>query len=209
MVFCGVFFSEDNVRVENSELILLVPGPTPINVTITVAQVTFYDTYTSDSDITLVKNGFFEVVAKPPKIPGTCVGIFTQAFPPPPKHFDEQDIEILTAHYLEPDKNVSAGIQLTNWNAFPMNSSDRELHLSRPFDYDPTSDFFTYSIHWNNQKTIYTWGKNTLEMDKYSSQNPSVLSINNWSDGGWTWSQGPPQLDSVLRISRIKAYYNV
>jgi len=201
-------FSVDNVRVANSELTLLVPGPTPINGTITVAQVTFYDAYTSNS-ITLVKNGLFEVVAKTSEIPGACVGIFTQAFPPPPKHFDEQDIEILTAHYQKPDKNVTAGIQLVNWNAFPMNNSDRVFNLSRPFDYDPPSGFFTYSIYWNNQKTIYAWGKNTQEIDIYSSQNPSVLSINNWSDGGWNWSQGPPQSDSVLRISRIRAYYNV
>jgi len=150
-------FNSGLVRVRNSVLELKVTGPTSPRQTVGVAQVTFYDP-TLANDTTLVSNGFFEVVAKTPELPGTCVGIFTQAFPPPPVHWDEQDIEILTAHYTKPDQNVSAGIHLTSWNAFPANSSDRNVDFSLPFVFDPPSDFFAYSIFWDNKVTIYSWG---------------------------------------------------
>jgi hypothetical protein len=36
---------------------------------------------------------------------------------------DEQDIEILTGHYTTNTTNIPAGLQLTNWAAFPVNES--------------------------------------------------------------------------------------
>jgi len=190
---------------------LSVPGPTPPNGTVIVSQITFYDPFTAANGTTLVSNGLFEVDAQIPSVPGTCIGIFTQAWPPPPIHYDEQDIEILPSHFTVPDKNVTAGINLVNWNAHPKNfsnSTDREVYYALPYVFYPPSDFYTYSIFWNNNYTIYTWGNQTKKVDLYSSQNPSVLSVNNWSDGGWFWSQGPPQETSVLRIRRIRVHYN-
>jgi len=197
------------VQVFNSQLELTVPGPTPPGAVISVAGVQFFDPYTSSRNSTLVRNGVLELVARTPELPGTCVGIFTQAIPPPPVHWDEQDIEILTAHYDKPDKNISAGIQITSWNAFPKNSSDRSVNYVLPYGFYPPSDFFTYKIFWDNKSTKYTWGNTTQEVDKFSSQNPSALSINNWSDGGWLWSQGPPEGNSVLFVRKIVANYNL
>jgi len=202
-------FSESNVRVYQSQLELTVPGPTPPNGIVSVAMVSFFDPFTSNGTQTLVRNGFFEVIAQAPDVPGTCVGIFTQAIPPPPVHWDEQDIEILTGHYTKPDRNVSAGLEITSWNAFPKNNSDREINYNVPYGFNPPSDFFPYSIFWNNQYTVYTWGDQSKRIDKYSSQNPSAFSINNWSDGGYSWSQGPPVKTSVLRVRKITAKYNM
>lgn len=64
------------------------------------------------------------------QIPGTCQAIFTQANPGYPIQKDEQDIEILTGHYTKNSSSIPAGLQLTNWAAFPFNESmpEREVH---------------------------------------------------------------------------------
>jgi len=211
-------FKSDKVKVSQSLLELHVTGPTPVGGTISVSQVSFFDAgatpqkfrqNTSDvNNGTLIKNGLFSIVAKTPNVPGTCIGIFTQGFPPPPVHWDEQDIEILTAHYYNGDDNVTAGMHLTNWNAYPANDSDRSVSLTVPFDYNPPSDFYEYSIFWDNKSTKYSFGDQEQVIKRYSSQSLSALSINNWSDGGWYWSQGPPNAPSVLYVKKITVYYN-
>ena len=60
------------------------------------------------------------------QVPGTCQAIFTQANPGYPEQKDEQDIEMLTGHYTIPSDNIPAGLQLTNWAAFPVNESMSE-----------------------------------------------------------------------------------
>jgi hypothetical protein len=56
--------------------------------------------------------------------------MFTQANPEYPKQKDEQDIEILTGHYTTNSSTIPAGLQLTNWAAFPVNDSMPERQVN-------------------------------------------------------------------------------
>jgi len=201
-------YSPSNVRVINGTLELMVPGPTGSNATIGAAQVIFFDPSVYNS--TFILDGYFEVEAQTSPIPGTCHGIFTQANPGYPIQKDEQDIEILTGHYTNSSANIPAGLELTSWAAHPVNESmsGRMINYIVPYGYDPTVDFYPYSIQWNGKTTVYTWGKNSTEVDIYSSVSPSKLCINNWSNAGSGWTEGPPLEDNVLKIRKIKAYYN-
>jgi len=201
-------YSPYNVRIVNSALELIVPGPTKPNVTIGAAQVIFLDPTVFNS--TFILSGYFEVEAQTSPVPGTCHGIFTQANPGYPIQKDEQDIEILTGHYTHSGHSIPAGLEFTSWAAHPANDSmpAREVNFVVPYGYDPTSTFFPYSIEWNAKKTTYTWGTKSKEVDIYSSTSPSKLCINNWSNGGAGWTEGPPLKDNILRIRMIKAYYN-
>jgi len=150
-------YSPYNVRIVNSALELIVPGPTKPNVTIGAAQVIFLDPTVFNS--TFILSGYFEVEAQTSPVPGTCHGIFTQANPGYPIQKDEQDIEILTGHYTHSGHSIPAGLEFTSWAAHPANDSmpAREVNFVVPYGYDPTSTFFPYSIEWNAKKTTYTW----------------------------------------------------
>jgi len=201
-------YSSKNVRIANGILELLVPGGIKPGVTIPTALVIFSDPTVFNS--TFILNGYFDVEAQTSPVPGTCQAVFTQANPGYPQQKDEQDIEILTGHYTKPNSRIPAGLQLTSWAAFPVNDSmpARMVNFVVPYGYDPTSDFYTYSIQWNRTNTVYTYGTKVKNSDIYSSQNPSKLCINNWSNASPYWTEGPPLEDNILRIRKIKVYYN-
>eukprot|EP00026_Physarum_polycephalum_P010365 Phypoly_transcript_10527.p1 GENE.Phypoly_transcript_10527~~Phypoly_transcript_10527.p1 ORF type:complete len:232 (+),score=33.50 Phypoly_transcript_10527:552-1247(+) len=202
------WYSPENVYVSNSTLHLVVPGPTKPNATIGAAQVIFLDPTVITS--TFIKSGRFEVVAQTSPVPGTCHGIFTQANPGYPIQKDEQDIEILTGHYTNASVDIPAGLQLTNWAAHPINDSmpGREVNYVVPYGYDPTSGFHSYVIEWDGQTTSYTWGENSLKVPLYSSTSPSKMCVNNWSNASEGWTEGPPLQDNILKIKKIRVYYN-
>jgi hypothetical protein len=78
-----------------------------------------------------------------------------------------------------------------------------------PYEFDPTEGFHWFGIQWDRKTTVYTYGSKTEEFDKFSSQNPAKYVINNWSNAGPYWSEGPPAADNILIVRRYKAYYNV
>jgi hypothetical protein len=78
-----------------------------------------------------------------------------------------------------------------------------------PYEFDPTEDFHWFGIKWDRKTTIYNYGSKSVEFDKFSSQNPAKYVINNWSNAGPFWSEGPPAADNLLIVRRYKAYYNV
>jgi len=198
-------FDPRNVNIINSTLQLLVPGgqKAGANEIIYTSQVTFIGSQ-------YITSGYFEVVAQTSEVPGTCHGIFTQANPGYPIQKDEQDIEILTGHYTTANKNIPAGLEFTNWAAFPVdNSTDaREVNKVVEYGFEPTVGFHKYSIEWDNIITTYSWGNQSVVFNKFSSQNPSKFVINNWSNASSGWTEGPPKKDNILRIRSIKAYYN-
>jgi len=198
-------FSLENVNIRNGSLELLVPGgaKTGPDAIIYTSQVKFVGSQ-------FIHSGVFEVVAQTSKVPGTCHGIFTQANPGYPKQKDEQDIEILTGHYTESNNNIKAGLQFTSWAAFPTSDKmvDRSVSAAVDYGFDPTEDFHTYRIVWDKNSTVYSYDSKDVVFDKFSSQNPSKFVINNWSDAGKYWTEGPPKEDNILRIKSFKAYYN-
>lgn len=201
-------FDPKYVRVNNGVLQLWVPGGVKPNDTIPSAQVIFADPTVKNS--TYILSAYFEVQAKTSPIAGTCHGIYTQGNPGFPVLQDEQDIEILTGHYFTNSTLIAAGIQFTTWNPFPKNDSipEKLVNIVKPFTFDPASGFYSYSIEWNKNVTIYSWGPNVYKNYVYSSQNPSIVAINNWSNGEKHWSEGPPLEDNILEVRKIKVYYN-
>jgi len=199
-------FSPENVNIINGTLELLVPGGQKAgkNEIIYTSQITFTGSQ-------YILSGYFAIEAQTSKIPGTCQAIFTQANPGYPIQKDEQDIEILTGHYTTGNKDIAAGLQLTNWAAFPANDSmsARELNKIVQYGFDPTEGFHTYSIQWDQATTTYTWGNHTLIFNQFSSQNPSKFVVNNWSNASDGWTEGPPKFNNILRVRKYKAYYNV
>ncbi|PRP89209.1 hypothetical protein PROFUN_01929 [Planoprotostelium fungivorum] len=194
-------FDPQNVYVKNGVLELAVPGGKLDGETISTSQIRFVGSE-------FIVSGVFEIVAQTSAVPGTCQAIFTQANPGFPAQKDEQDIEMLTGHYTEASDNIKAGLQLTSWNAFPTGEHDRQQNQVVDYGFDPTADFNVFRIEWDRNTTTYTYGESSVTFEKYSSQNPSKFVVNNWSNAGKFWTEGPPKEDSIMRIRSYKAYYN-
>lgn len=76
------------------------------------------------------------------------------------------------------------------------------------YGYDPTADYYPYVIEWDGKTTNYTWGTQTKEVPIYSSTSPSKMCVNNWSNAGEGWTEGPPLKDNILMIRKFSVYYN-
>lgn len=83
-----------------------------------------------------------------------------------------------------------------------------------PFPSPPTTAFHDYTIFWPpadaspRQTGYYFDGQLLKTFDNYVSVNPSRAYLNNWSNGQISFTQGPPDADSVLEISRVAWYYS-
>jgi len=73
----------------------------------------------------------------------------------------------------------------------------------------PTSDFHEYRFDWfPNYVVFYADGQMLQTLNWTYPMAPGHLSINHWSNGNSYWSQGPPQVDALLTVKYVKAYFN-
>ncbi|KAK6904565.1 hypothetical protein I203_105381 [Kwoniella mangroviensis CBS 8507] len=178
--------SADNVAIDRGILKLTVPGGQSAGGIISGAEI---------ETMNPVLGGVFTMSAQLSPVHGTCQAIFTYT-ENKDLYSDEMDIEMV---YIEP------GLQLTNHDPSGSGLNDFE---NNPFPNDPTADFNDYTIGWFKDGPKYYYNGAVLTgPTQYPSVNPSKIVINNWSSGKPTFTQGPPDDDTVLQVKSIAYYY--
>ena len=176
-------FTTDNVNlIHGDSLSMLVPGGQ------TESPILGAEIRTTYNDILY---GSVRTVAKASTAAGSCHGFFFYK-----NDTQEVDIEILTS---KPKK-----VHFTNQAVDGVTESTCTA-ASPP---DMTSAYHEYRIDWIPGKTMFYINgvlKRTLTENIPSIPGPWIW--NNWSNGG-SWTTGPPQETSDLRIRHIEAYFN-
>ncbi|WWC91376.1 uncharacterized protein L201_006319 [Kwoniella dendrophila CBS 6074] len=189
--------STKNIGFSNGVMTLTVPGGQKKGGQITGAEINTAQSF---------GGGVFTMNAQLSAEKGTVQSIFSYSANSD-VYGDEQDIELLASNLLEdnPTNGTPKGIELTNYD--PKHTGNNDATIV-PFPNDPTKSFNDYTIGWVKGGTTYYYnGKALNSPKKYSSVNPSLILLNNWSSGDETFSQGPPAKDSVLKVKSITFYY--
>jgi beta-glucanase (GH16 family) len=75
--------------------------------------------------------------------------------------------------------------------------------------FQPDGDFHEYRFDWSPASVIFfVDGRLVYEMTENIPSDAGRFFINHWSNGDPLWSAGPPQTDTVMTISYMKAYFN-
>ncbi|KAL6712972.1 hypothetical protein ACLMJK_009527 [Lecanora helva] len=148
--------------------------------------------------------GTFRVGMRMSGVGGTCGAFFWYY-----NDTQEIDLEFLshqntpTTHplnlVLQSPSSASAGFNAANTSTF-------QLH-SLPFD--PATDFHEYRFDWSPSSVSF-YGDGVLldTMTEAVPNSPGHLTLSHWSNGDPGWSGGPPDVDAVMRVEYVKAYFN-
>lgn len=195
-------FLSSNVFAADGYLQIMVPGgqtpSTAQNNPITAQNsITAGEVSTTDNGILY---GSVRTTALFSTVPGTVQGSF----------FYKSDTQEIDIEYLsDPNSTANTGGQTAiHWTNQPTNGGSSTTSLTTaPANIDSVEH--EYRIDWTSQATsFYLDGvlQETYEVNVPSE--PGTWLWNNWANGDPSWSVGPPQQDSVMKVSKIEMYYN-
>ncbi|KAK2002164.1 concanavalin A-like lectin/glucanase [Colletotrichum falcatum] len=154
-----------------------------------------------------VQYGSFRTMMKVPDIAGTCAAFFWY-------HNDTQeiDMEFLTREFNPSNNSFPVNLVLQSRasleKGYDASSTGNFLRVN--LDFNPTTDFHEYRIDYIRDKvTFYADGKVLGAMN--GSAVPTKgghLILQHWSNGNPLWSGGPPQMDAIMTVAFVKAYFN-
>jgi len=79
----------------------------------------------------------------------------------------------------------------------------------QPLPFRPDTMFHEYRFDWTPERVaFYVDGSFLYEMTRNIPTEGGSIFLNHWSNGDPAWSAGPPDQDTVMTISYIKAYFN-
>jgi beta-glucanase (GH16 family) len=100
---------------------------------------------------------------------------------------------------LQSPESVTHGYAAQGTNGFEV--------MALPFR--PDEMFHEYRFDWTpNRVAFYVDGKLLHEMTENIPTESGGIFLNHWSNGDPSWSAGPPDQDTVMTISYMKAYFN-
>ncbi|KAJ6260492.1 Beta-glucanase [Drechslerella dactyloides] len=149
-------------------------------------------------------HGTFRIGYRTTKYPGTCFGFYWY-------HDDKQEIDIELLSRQSNDSTTLVNLVLhtpvggTNQEALPgtytvaslpYDTSD-DIHELR-FDWTPAA------ISWYHDGTLLWTITNTTLFPRM----PGHIVVTHWSNGNPLWSGGPPEGNSALLLTYVKAYFN-
>ncbi|KAF2225735.1 concanavalin A-like lectin/glucanase domain-containing protein [Elsinoe ampelina] len=154
--------------------------------------------------------GSFRVGIKMSSTPGTCAAFFWYR-----NDTSELDLEFLSRQ-LTPENLTSPAplnlvIQTPLSASRGFDASTTPFFKVHPLPFDPSSSYHEYRIDWlPDSVTFYADGQPlwTVTNTSVIPREPGHLILNHWSNGDEKWSGGPPERDSVVTVSYVKAYFN-
>ncbi|KAK5942536.1 hypothetical protein PMZ80_005101 [Knufia obscura] len=140
-------------------------------------------------------------------VPGTCHGIFFYL-----DDSQECDIEYLTDPNSQSnniDTQSSQGAPIPLWYSNQaIKSGTPATQATGPAPYDVTA-VHEYRIDWTKDFTaFYLDGQLQKKYTTNIPNKPGSWIWNNWANGDYGWSAGPPTQDNVFMIQNITMYYN-
>ncbi|KAF3923332.1 Beta-glucanase [Orbilia brochopaga] len=148
--------------------------------------------------------GTFRIGYRTTRWPGTCFGFYWY-------HDDKQeiDIELLSRQANETTTPVNLVLHTpvggTNEEALPGTYQVGNL------PYDTSGDVHELRFDWTpNAITWYQDGRQlwTITNSTLFPREPGHVVVTHWSNGNPLWSGGPPEGNSALLLTYVKAYFN-
>ncbi|KAK6359688.1 hypothetical protein TWF696_000830 [Orbilia brochopaga] len=148
--------------------------------------------------------GTFRIGYRTTKWPGTCFGFYWY-------HDDKQeiDIELLSRQANESTTLVNLVLHTpvggTNVDALPGTYEVASL------PYDTSDDIHELRFDWT--PTAITWYQDGRQLWAITNttlfpREPGHVVVTHWSNGNPLWSGGPPEGNSALLLTYVKAYFN-
>ncbi|KAI5793333.1 concanavalin A-like lectin/glucanase domain-containing protein [Geopyxis carbonaria] len=183
---------------------LWVPGgPVPGDHVIPMAEIA--------SARTDIRYGSFRAALRLSRVNGTCGAFFWYR-----SDTDEIDIEFLSKD-TAPAAHLSlhsARLQPGGADADPDEEWDPAsgtptLHHVAALPFRPDSGWHEYRFDWTPERvSFFADGRWLHDVARGIPDKPGPLFLNHWSDGRPVWTGGPPEMDAVMTVRYVKAYFN-
>lgn len=137
---------------------------------------------------------------------GTCGAFFWYL-----NDTQEIDIEFLSSQLNDTTSPVNLVLHSTDSleNGGDASGTPTFKVIQLPFEAD--LDVHEYRFDWQPDRvSFYADGKWLTDMTdkKYIPSAPGHLILSHWSNGNGYWSGGPPEVDAVMTVQYVKAYFN-
>ncbi|KAF2188950.1 glycoside hydrolase family 16 protein [Zopfia rhizophila CBS 207.26] len=162
----------------------------------------------SSAEMAAVRNdslyGSFRVGMKLSGAHGTC-GAFFWFY----NNSQEIDMEFLSKQFNESQGVVNLVLQTPMSVVHGYDASNTSDFKVQPLPFRPDQQFHEYRFDWTPERiSFYVDGQWLHDMTQNIPMNPGHLFMNHWSNGDPLWSAGPPDQDTTMTVSYVKAYFN-
>ena len=118
-------------------------------------------------------------------------------------------MEFLSSNLTDTLSPVFLVMQTPASMAAGYNAAGTSTYQIAPLPFTPTTDFHEYRFDWFANYVLFYADGQMLQMLNWTyPMAPGHLSVNHWSNGNAYWSQGPPEVDAVVTVKYVKAYFN-
>lgn len=134
---------------------------------------------------------------------GTC-GAFFFFF----NDSQEIDMEFLSREFNNSQGAVNLVLQSLE-SAHNRDAANSATYQVQHLDFRPDQAFHEYRFDWTPDRVaFFVDGKFIYQMTENVPAVGGHLQMNHWSNGNPLWSGGPPNEDTAMTISYVKAYFN-
>ncbi|CAI6304083.1 unnamed protein product [Periconia digitata] len=134
---------------------------------------------------------------------GTC-GAFFYFF----NNSQEIDMEFLSREFNNSQGAVNLVLQSPE-TAITHDAVNSSTYHVQHLDFRPDRGFHEYRFDWTpNRVAFFIDGEFVYDMTENIPSVGGHLQMNHWSNGNPLWSGGPPNEDTPMTISYVKAYFN-
>ena len=118
-------------------------------------------------------------------------------------------MEFLSRQFNESQGYVNLVLQSTQSVEQGYDAQGTSGYKVQRLPFRPDGGFHEYRFDWTEDRVaFYVDGTFLHEMTQSIPSASGALFLNHWSNGDPAWSAGPPDKDSVMTISYVKAYFN-
>jgi len=148
--------------------------------------------------------GSFRVGMKMASVSGTVGSMFWYW-----NNSQEIDVELLSKDFNNSQGTVNYVMHTPESWANGGDASTTAGFRQQALAFRPDEKFHEYRFDWSPGKVdYYVDGEWVFEMTHEVPDHPGSLHINHWSNGNKYWSSAPPDTDTVMTVSYVKAYFN-
>src|SRR5262245_65874065 len=118
-------------------------------------------------------------------------------------------MEFLSKQFNESQGVVNLVLQSPESVRNGYDASNTSGYKIQHLDFRPDQKFHEYRFDWSpNRVAFYVDGQFMYEMTQNLPTSGGRMFMNHWSNGDPLWSAGPPNSDTAMTVSYVKAYFN-
>ncbi|KAF1847124.1 glycoside hydrolase family 16 protein [Cucurbitaria berberidis CBS 394.84] len=166
------------------------------------------DGFVSGAEIVTHRNdmllGSYRVGMKMSNSSGTCGAFFFYH-----NNSQEIDMEFLSHQFNESQGTVNLVMQSPESVTHGYDASGTSAFQVQRLPFRPDENFHEYRFDWTKDRVaFYVDSVFLYDMKQNMPTEGGAMFFNHWSNGDPSWSAGPPDSDTVMTISYMKAYFN-